>query len=88
MRDWLTNLMGIFDSLSVSAFAVIIGGVVWLTEIHLTTSHAASALAEVQRDVQALKERTVADKSQLQVELLERLQTIDNRLSRIEGRLH
>ena len=87
MQDLFAKLAGAIETYSIGALAIFVGGIVWLTEIHLTTASSAESIQKAQVEITALRYQIVNDKAELQSKIFEKLQDIDKRLSRIEGQI-
>jgi hypothetical protein len=88
MNKLLESLTSIVENLSVSAAIIIAGGIIWLTELHLTTSASADTLRLVKEELTSLQLKIESDKGEIQREVYLQLKEMNERLSRIEGKLN
>lgn len=59
----------------------------WMTEIHLTMSHTQAAISEISSENKDARKELWRELNSLRQTNVELLQSIDRRLSRIEGKL-
>jgi len=81
------KFMSSFEALSASGIVLFIGCIAWMTELHLTTSASAEAISKMQTSVQEMQLKIEQDKVGAAKEIYQQLQEMNQRLSRIEGKL-
>lgn len=85
--DKLIEWVGQFEQKPLTILLGVVLASAWMTEMHLTISQTAAAVTEVSKKVELDKAQLMQDLSQERRLSNELLRSIDQRLSRIEGKL-
>jgi hypothetical protein len=87
MSGLFEKFISAVDAMSVSGVILVLGGMIWMTELHLTTQASAETLAQVRAGLQEMQIKFEANKGEIQKEVYVQLKEMNERLSRIEGKL-
>jgi len=85
--DKFIEWIGQFEQKPLTILLGVVLASTWMTEMHLTISQTAAAVTEVSKKVELDKTQLMQDLSQERRLSNELLRSIDQRLSRIEGKL-
>jgi hypothetical protein len=88
VKEFFEKFLTISDTMSLSAFAILLGGVIWMTELHLTTQASAASIREMQVYLKSFEDKSVDNNAELRKEFYQVLSEINQRLARIEGKLN
>lgn len=88
MFELFAKFKDAFDDMAMGVVALGAISVMWVTTINLTTNSNADSIKKIDLEIQSIKLKIEADKVTAQQAFFERLTSIDNRLSRIEGSIN